>query len=249
MSLLLVRPHKPVLNYQASILNDLRFHDPASLLTDYEHGGLWTKSTNLVFPTSGGRSNSTYCVFPGDPQGTTGKRSSGRGYLRPPASHRWTTLQATDFTVHLWVRPWKTSSWFNHNSTITWVNYDDKIFGDSTSQTVGWGLYSSPGAALRLRVGSLVICQTADGVYGVGSWQHVALTRIGTQFYIHINGQLRAQGTYALNLPAAESNGGGIGWYGTADSNWYVHLDVDNIQVIAGMGIYDAQNFTPPTYS
>lgn len=86
---------------------------------------------------------------------------------------------------------------------------------------------------------SMILDGSAGGVPPLNEWNHVALTRSGSDLRLWFNGKLRASTTYTTTItgiPIVAEWGSGTGYLG--------YIDVT--QMINGIALYTL-NFTPPT--
>ena len=148
---------------------------------------------------------------------------------------------AGDFTIEAWVYPTAVGQSNNSYlcSQINSGSYAPIVIVQS-SGTYNFVIYaSSTGSSWNLA--SAVSCGTANA----NAWNHVAVTRYGTNIYCFMNGVL--QSTTAVSTTAFMTNSNN--WHiGSADlvANSYLTGYVDDFRITKGIARYTS-NFTPPT--
>lgn len=84
---------------------------------------------------------------------------------------------------------------------------------------------------------------TANGVVSLKTWHHLAFCRVGTDFYVFVDGVMRASTTYAGTLPS-NTETLSIGAYSNSSYPFIGHID--ELRFTVGNGRYPAA-FSPPT--
>jgi Concanavalin A-like lectin/glucanases superfamily len=150
-------------------------------------------------------------------------------------------LQGNNFTIEYWIRP-----------TILDSNYQAIASKASASQdAAGWILYIDVNNTINFLAGtgSWSVFLLSEFNLTINTWYHVAATRSGNNWYLFINGDLKASTTDSLtlntgNLPLY------IGWYpyfdGLSTSDQSFGGYIDDLRITKGVARYTA-NFVPQT--
>ena len=141
-------------------------------------------------------------------------------------------LSTGDFTVEMWVYL---------NSKIN----DSKLYIDITSASNYWQFkYASAyGWSLQYAGGTWIVNNGSASNVKTGEWQHVALTRSGSNFTIWQNGESYATGTSSANIGAYNAKNIG-GWTGTSAGS--IDGYISDFRLTKGTALYTS-SFTPPT--
>lgn len=169
-----------------------------------------------------------------------------------------TDFQMTgDFTMEAWVYPTRSASNLDIMSAIQ--------VGSNTNSSFTFGLTTTgtPAVYFHSYVGSTRTDTVATGSLVLNSWQHVAVTRIGTTIRIYLNGiQLATTGTvsgslnsitWPLRIGASSTNSiptntvsGLVPALGTGGPISQVGGYVTGARIVKGTAVYTG-NFTPPS--
>lgn len=185
-------------------------------------GKTWTpNNANVTVDT-------TLPLFPVDDpmRPSLGAVKFASGYITTP-SHSSLTIGTNNYTFEAFVRA---------NAGGTALLFDNRTGGSGiaiyyTESTFGLRVYSSTTALLTLTVD-----QTPRGV-----WGHVAVSRIGTSIYAHIDGVLGGSGTDSSTHLA------GVNQIGGNASAQNFNGRMDEIRLTNGTARYGNANFIPPS--
>lgn len=160
-------------------------------------------------------------------------------YLSLPDSSDW-TLASNDFTLECWVR-------FNDVSSSQAIIANVK---DSDPEgNLYWILfyYTSPGRISfdQNSNGASSITVRCEYTFSTGIWYHVAVTRVGANFQIFVNGvgQTLTHHTGTSNNIVANND---LLKFGVSNGSYYFNGWIDNIRISNGVSRY-MSGFTPPT--
>lgn len=146
-----------------------------------------------------------------------------------------TAFGTGDFTIEFWMNP--TSVATDLRSML-----DNNLAQGETQQWFSLQQNSSNGITLGYNAAQAIV--TAANIISVGSWTHIALTRVGTAVRLFANGVI--VGTYTI--PIANIFGGNtilnIGQQGSGLRYYQGYLD--ELRITKGVARYTA-NFTVPT--
>ena len=140
-------------------------------------------------------------------------------------------LSTGDFTVEMWVYL---------DSKIN----DSKLYLDWTNTSNYWQFKydSSYGWSLQYAGGTWIVNNGSASNVNVGEWQHLALTRSGSNFTIWQNGESFATGTSSANIGVYNAKNIG-GWTGGSSS---IDGYMSDFRLTKGTALYSS-SFTPPT--
>jgi len=154
---------------------------------------------------------------------------SGGSYLTTPSNTDF-TFGTGDFTIELWMNP----SSSNQTSTLFSVKgtdyYTDRPILYQYNERVRLFWYSS---------GNVV---TTDYLIVAGKWQHIAVTRSGSDVRIFYNGVLQQTTTNTTSLDSSTVTIG----QSLDGNNWPYAGYISNLRVVKGTALYTS-NFTPNT--
>lgn len=144
-----------------------------------------------------------------------------------------------DWTIDFWARP---DTQIDAYPTImaagTWTTGHFQVYADKTSP-VGFGAQTHRGAGGEDSV------HTATGVT-VGTWQHIAIERVGNQLWLFEGGTLVSTDTLSMNISFNKANAFAIGSYPAYDADHGYKGYLDEIRISKGIARWTS-NFTPPT--
>lgn len=114
-----------------------------------------------------------------------------------------TNVQFTNqnFTIEAWVKP---AAFVNSTG-----DFEHTILGNDSSNTTGYVLRTGGSRKLDFTFGngtSWYSVTSANPVFTVGEWTHVAVVRNGTSFTLYANGVQVAQQTFAQNIALPNTN-------------------------------------------
>jgi len=154
-------------------------------------------------------------------------------YLTIPYSDDW-DFGSGDFTVEMWVRPSSIQSW-------------DVLIAhmDSTDATSAWNIYCQSDGTTYGQIfynGENYVQSTVN--LTIGSWQHLAMVRNGSDLILYKNGVGGGTGNISTNTlnscPALLSIGA------KGDGIYFSNAYIDEVRISKGIARWTA-NFTPPT--
>jgi hypothetical protein len=163
--------------------------------------------------------------------GGSGRFEGYQNYLAVPHP----ALGSGDFTIEAWMYSWDISTDFQ-------VIIGNLIGGIGNT---GWSLYVNKDGTVKLSGNSLVYGTTV-GAIKLNSWNHIAVTRSGSNLRMYINGTLDSTTTFSGDLSAANDinvgreASGGAGW----SSN---HSYYSGLRVLTGTALYTGATLTVPT--
>jgi hypothetical protein len=169
---------------------------------------------------------------------TTATLYSGSIYFNGSSDYLTSTQPAafgtSDFTIELWFYDLLTSAGFYPNLFSTALDY-------TTAGSIR--LTSGPNTRIiNVAVASSAIF-TASTAYVANTWNHVALTKIGTTLTLYLNGVSVGTSTgFSTNLSANSIVLGTV----ISGGSYYWTGYMSNVRIIRGAGIYTG-NFTPST--
>lgn len=144
---------------------------------------------------------------------------------------------ANDFTIDLWFYP----TAFTGGILSAWSVSNARSFILTTAGTAGL-LF-----AFSYSSSQSVLIQTNNNVLTLNAWQHIAVTRSGSNFYIFVNGTLVKTQQSSLTINAVGNNNFLIGKNGdTSTSNDHTTGYIDEIRIMNGICAWTS-DFTPPT--
>lgn len=91
---------------------------------------------------------------------------------------------------------------------------------------------------------SAVITLTGTTVMGTGTWHHAAASRVGTTWYLHLDGILEASGVQS-GAPSTNTSAFAVGRDAFNTSRDFQGW-IDSVRFTRGVARYGAANFTPP---
>jgi hypothetical protein len=210
-----------------------------SLLLSTTNAGIYDATSKNDLETVGNAQiSTTQSKFGGSSMLFDGNGDDLKIITNPPLSF---SGFAGDFTIEAWVYPTATGQ--SNGSYVcaqtTSGSYAPIVILQS-SGTYNFVIYmSSTGSSWNLA--SAVSCGTATA----NAWNHIAVTRYGTNVYCFMNGIL--QSTTAVSTTALMTTS--ANWHiGSADLvvNSYLTGYIDDFRITRGIARYTS-NFTPPT--
>ena len=210
-----------------------------SLLTNFTNAGIYDATAKNDLETVGNAQiSTTQSKFGGSSMLFDGNGDDLKIITNPPLSF---SGFAGDFTIEAWVYPTATGQ---SNGSYVCAQTTSGSYGPivilQSSGTYNFVIYmSSTGSSWNLA--SAVSCGTATA----NAWNHIAVTRYGTNVYCFMNGIL--QSTTAVSTTALMTTS--ANWHiGSADLvvNSYLTGYVDDFRITRGIARYTS-NFTPPT--
>ena len=200
--------------------------NPASLLLNFNNGGIIDYHSSNVLETVGNAQLSTAVKK----YNVASIYFDGTGdYLTIP-SNQLMNFGTGDFTVEAWVYPNSLSTdWFIASASGS----GGFFFGFASTTTIGFG-WGRVGTAWDYRVA---------GNATVSTWQHVAITRSGTSMRLFVNG---TQSGTTQTLATAYDMSTTSTTVGSQGANYYLNGYIDDLRITKGYARYTA-NFTAPT--
>jgi len=170
---------------------------------------------------------------------TTATLYSGSIYFNGTTDYLTSTQPAafgtSDFTIELWFYDLLTSAGFYPNLISTALDYTT-----AGGIRIGFGPNTR---ILSVAVASSAVISTTVTYVG-NTWNHVALTKIGTTLTVYLNGvSVGTSAGFSTNLSANSIVLGNVTGLG---ANYYFTGYMSNVRIIRGSGIYTG-NFTPST--
>lgn len=154
----------------------------------------------------------------------------GAGDYLVTASNAAVALGSGDFTIEMWVRRTSEGSYRTFAGTRP----------DNGGYTDGWSMGVGPSNELYFYSNGF-ICLSANGLMLLNTWHHVAISRLGTNVVLHLDGVVVATGTNTQNF-SRQIMGIGALPSGQEPLTGYI----DEIRVTKGVSRY-LLNFTPST--
>lgn len=195
-----------------------------------------TPSVQRFSPFSMGSAYSTSVI------GGSGYYNGSTDYLTA-ANNAAFAFGSGDFTVEFWMYSAQT----NASSTNPALLVGHVTSGGATN--TNWGIYlgfptlagniafyASDGTTFQVALGSSVT------LVNNSAWNHIAVTRSGSSFYMFINGTQAATATWAGTI-SSTSRPLAIGFNTTSQ---YYNGYISNLRLVKGTALYTAA-FTPPT--
>ncbi len=156
--------------------------------------------------------------------------------IRVPSSNNWNLSSGQgDFTIEFWYKPYYNPTTGSGTFLIGTVNLA------YTPGSLGWMLWHDD--ATRMGIGSNGVSALVSYTWKLGVWQHIAISRSGSNVYVFFDGAL-----YAVLDSATFTNGTNILYIGcdnvytTRNSNGYI----SNVRIVKGTAVYNAP-FNVPT--
>ena len=148
-------------------------------------------------------------------------------YLSVPANAAF-QLGTGDFTWEMWVYP--TAN----------VSTNGMLFGyRSGSSTSAFLFYNATQIIFGTDSADLI---TYTGVPSIGSWTHLAISRVGTALKMFVNGAVGGSVTNTTNFSDAS-----LRYIGAMSGNQYYFPGyISNVRIVKGVAVYTG-TFTPPT--
>ena len=145
-------------------------------------------------------------------------------------------LGISNFTIEAWIYPTATNTQSSIIGNFAW----------SIGYKGGWILYLTSANKLSLRFDSTYI--NGISAVAINTWSHIAITRVGSTFYVFINGVLDSTTTNSLTIANTAVNVQQLicvmktDYAVTASTNFIGSMS--NIRVVIGTALYSSQ-FTP----
>jgi len=187
-------------------------------------------STNNFTITRNG--NTTQGTFSPFSQTGWGNYFDGTGdYLTTPSTSSL-SFGTGDFSVEMWVYPTALSG--THN-----------LFVNTSSGDTQFGLFLYTATKVRVATWNTTLLETASGVVAANQWNHIAVTRSGTDAAIFVNGSRAANGTVSTNFSATTAFKIGSA---TSPGDYFPGY-ISNLRVVKGTAVYDptSSTLTVPT--
>ena len=215
-----------------------------SFLMSCTNAGIFDNAAMFDFETVGGAQVSTVQKK----FGTGSLYFDGAGdYLQMPATQN-VAFGTGDFTIEFWAYSGDVSGSTQRGHLQTSTTAGGFSTGYTTGITFFQGANSSlgilnGGLAVALGTGSSYVVVGGSAVLTANQWQHIALTRSGTNARLFVDGvQVGSTVTHSYSLDATNMVLGG--YYQTS---YYLYLGyLDEVRITKGYARYTA-NFTPPT--
>jgi hypothetical protein len=193
--------------------------------------GIGATTASLPFGVSGVTTTSSGIVTFSKYYGTSCYYTGVSGqYLTTPPSSDF-SVGRENFTVEFWVNP-------------ATVNSFHQIFdtrGGTSASTTGFSIgYTS--LVFYIYVDAFLV-QTSTAP-SLGSWTHIAVTRINDVFYFYINGTLSGTST-TTNTYNFTNSIAYIGATGSSDTAQFLKGYLQDLRIYKGVAKYTS-NFTPP---
>jgi hypothetical protein len=181
--------------------------------------------------------------------GTGAMYFDGSGdYCTLPASSN-TLLNGVDFTIECWIRPTRAAG--------SGAGAGSGLIQPIMVQGNGWWTGGLQGNFLFIITNAgISISAISSGAVGLTtsftpsltSWQHIAVTRIGTTMYAYADGLLIGTQTGCTDFGSSTTwaNTVGLGYFGDTQVANYFQGYIDDLRITKGYARYTA-NFTPPT--
>lgn len=116
---------------------------------------------------------------------------------------------------------------------------------DASGISMRSGADGTPGSIYVYWAGAAPYTGGATPLLTTGSWQHLAFTRSGSNFYVFVNGTMVSTSPKTISTGATANQALGIG--NNSSLEWgYFDGNVDEVHVIVGTALWTS-NFTPPT--
>lgn len=201
----------------------------------------WDSASNTTLNTTGAPVVSPFSPFsPVNPYNagapSKGVHISSTNKVEYP-NHSSLNFGSGDFTIEFWM--YQKTSAANASVVCRGGAIPGYILGMSSNSLAFW--CSSNGANYDM-VGGTVI-----GAFTLNSWHHVALSRVGTNIFAFINGQLKQ--TFNVGTAAIYDNGYAttLGYWtnGGAAFNDFNGI-IQDLRITKGTGLYSS-TFVPPT--
>lgn len=174
---------------------------------------------------------------------TTSDSKFGGSCIQIPSGSAWNftgafggpgnNLGLNDFTIEFWI---KTSA----TGTANAVSMDTNLYGSNYG-----GILLTPNGIYMSNAGTAWdLAARPAGTFNNNAWRHVAICRLGSSFYLWVDGQPTTNSP-SLNASAISVRGNaGILTFGAPSGNLFAGL-IDEIRVSRGCRYTTA--FTPPT--
>jgi hypothetical protein len=211
----------------AQTLTNYSTTNPASLLLNFNNGGIIDQHSTNVLETVGNAQLSTAVKK----YGTGSIAFDGTGDYLTFAPTQATAFGTGDFTIEMWLYITASPGDYAY------------IYAQGPNTTASMNLYIQ-GGVFRIWNGSAVIIGSTS--YALNTWYHVAISRSGTSLRLFVNGVQDGSATNSSNIPTGSTYGATIGNWTEIGDNRYFAGYIDDLRITKGYARYTA-NFTPPT--